>query len=275
MALELPEILNITSQMKKELIDKTICKIMIGDKCGSIIKQGMCNLDTRKDEIIGTPVKSVNSKGKWIFIEFKNSIYLLFGEIVGKILFCKKNDESKPYHLKFIFNDESIMILQSSLYAFALVLGKKEIDKHEYADNIGISPDDKDFTFEYFKGVLSANQNISVKSVLLKQDEISGLGNGYINDILYESFLHPKKKAGELKEKNIKELFDAVVRITDKSIKNKGANNEFDFYGMNGNYTRIMDNKATGKKCSRCNTLIVKENILGSSSYFCPKCQSL
>lgn len=79
MGLELPEIINLSKQMEITFKGKTISDIILGERCQSIIKQGMCNLNKRKDEVLNSPIKSIEPHGKWIFIEFENEIFLLLG----------------------------------------------------------------------------------------------------------------------------------------------------------------------------------------------------
>ncbi len=241
MALELPEIINITAQLKKELEGKSIREITLGAKCESIIRQGMCNLDARKDQIINTQVKSVTSRGKWIFIEFGNEKFLLFGEVVGKLMLFDKNDYPGNFHVKFVFDDDSVLIFMSTLYAFVEIFDMDEITAHKYAGNIGISPGNKKFTYGLFCKVLSNNQNDSLKAMLVKQGEMSGLGNGYINDILYDSSLHPKRKVNTLSENERKRLYDSITGVIKDAIAKKGCMAECDIYGSNGGYERKMD----------------------------------
>ncbi|MDY6964727.1 MAG: zinc finger domain-containing protein [Halobacteriota archaeon] len=107
------------------------------------------------------------------------------------------------------------------------------------------------------------------------QSEISGLGDAYINDILYEAKIHPKKKVSELKDDEKKDLYDATIKIIKSAIKGAGSSDEYDLFGKPGNYKRIMDKDSVGTKCKRCVAEIVKTNVLGSSAYTCPNCQKI
>ncbi|MDY6964726.1 MAG: DNA-formamidopyrimidine glycosylase family protein [Halobacteriota archaeon] len=151
MGLELPEIQNLAEQMKPTLKGKTITEITISDRSASLIKQGMCNLDERKDEIIASKIKGVNTKGKWIFLEFDNGKLLLLGEIIGKFLYQEDPSEiPEKYHLLFDFDDGTSLTFQSSLYAFLEVAEKDELSIHRYAGNLGPSPVDNEFTYPFF-----------------------------------------------------------------------------------------------------------------------------
>lgn len=276
MGLELPEILNISKQLNSTVIGKTVNNVSLGSRCAGIIKLGMCNLDKRKDEIVNGTVNSVQAKGKWIFLEFSNDRVLLLGELIGKLLYHRNDSElPKNYHVLFEFDDNTSLSFQSSLYGFLEIVDPEQLKSHKYAGNIGISPDDKNFTWIYFTEVLSRNENKPVKALLGLQSDISGLGNVYINDILYEAKLHPKKKAANLADNEKKQVYKTIVDITKSAIELKGSTQELDLFGQPGKYIRIMDKDSTNKECKRCGTRIIKMNILGSSSYFCPYCQKI
>ena len=276
MGLELPEILNISKQLDSTVKDKTINNVGLGSRCSGLIKLGMCNLDKRKDEIVNATINSVQTKGKWIFLEFNNDRFLMLGELIGKLLYHRNDSElPKNYHVLFEFDDNTSLSFQSSLYGFLEIVTPEQLKMHKYAGNIGISPDDKNFTWLYFTDVLSGKENRPVKSLLGLQSDISGLGNVYINDILYEAKLHPKKKAAELADYEKKKVYKTITDIINSAIELKGSTQEVDLFGQPGKYIRIMDKESTNKECKRCGTRIIKMNILGSSSYLCPNCKKI
>ena len=272
MGLEIPEILTISEQMKENLLDKEITNIILTKHSESTIKQGMSNLDNRNKDILNSKIKRITSKGKWIFLEFKNGSILMFGEIIGKFLYIKKDLPLPPkYHVSFQFDDGSIVTLNLFLYAFIVVATLEEKKVHRYAGNIGISPNESEFTLDYFLHVLSNNENKSIKAALNLQEEMSGLGNAYINDILYMAKIHPKRKVSDLKEIERNNLYDSIIKTINSAIELGGSSDEYDLYGNLGKYVRLMGKNTN--ECKLCGNKILKENILGSSSYFCPVCQ--
>jgi formamidopyrimidine-DNA glycosylase len=198
----------------------------------------------------------------------------MFGEIIGKFSYMKKGESSpSKYHFSFQFDDGSIMTFQSSLYAFLTVATRDEIKLHRYAGNIGPSPNESNFSLDYFLQVLSNNEKKPIKSVLNLQGEISGLGNAYINDILFEANIHPKIKVSDLNENEKNTLYDSIIKIIKSAIELGGSSDELDLYGNFGKYIRVMTKNSS--ECNKCGNKILKENIFGSSSYYCPQCQKL
>jgi formamidopyrimidine-DNA glycosylase len=276
LGLELPEIINLHHQMEEKIKGKLITEIILGDRCKSLIKQGMCNLNTRKGEILNSPIKSIKSSGKWIFIEFENEKYLLLGEIIGKFQYQSENKEiPSNYHVLFEFDDDTILTFQSSLYAFLQVADKEQLKNHKYAGSLGPTPLDKQFTYSYFADVLSKNKNKGIKGLLNLQSDISGLGNAYINDILNEAKIHPKSKVKTLNDAKKKKLYNVIIRTMKSAVEDSGSSKEYDLFGKPGGYLRITDQRSKDKNCPRCGSNMEKINVLGSSSYVCQHCQKI
>lgn len=272
MGFELPEILKVSKQMEEELVGKKIIDITLTENFKLIFKQGMSNLDKRQNDILNTSINKITPKGKWIFLEFENNNILMLGEIIGKFLYIKKGGSFPPkYHISFQFEDSTNMTFQSSLYAFLTVATREEKKMHKYAGNIGPSPNEPSFSLDYYLQILANNQKKPIKSPLNLQGEISGLGNAYINDILFEANIHPKRKVSNLEENEKKRLYDAIIKVVTSAIELGGSINEFDIYGNPGKYIRTMSKN--NNECKKCGARIIKENILGSSSYYCPQCQ--
>lgn len=276
MGLELPEIINLSRQMYEILRNKVITEIILDGRSKSLIKQGMCNLDKRGDKILNSPIKSVESWGKWIFMGFENEKFLVLGEIIGKFHYFEDGkDFPDNYQVLFKFKDGSLLSFQSSLYSFLLATDKKGIDDHKYAGNIGPSPFENEFTYTYFMELLSKYENRAIKGVLNLQSEMSGLGNAYINDILYRAEIHPKSKISSLDDSRRKILFETIVETMNSATKLGGSVKEYDLFGEKGGYTRLADLPVKDLKCQRCGSKIEKMNVSGSASYVCPECQKL
>jgi formamidopyrimidine-DNA glycosylase len=276
MGFELPEILTISKQMDSAVKGKILENVLLGSRCSGLIKLGMCNLAKRKNDIVNAAIHLITGKGKWIFLEFDNGRLLMLGELIGKLLYHKSSSEvPQIYHVLFEFNDGTSLTFLPSLYGFLEVTDGDQLGKHKYAGNIGISPDNMEFTYKYFRDVLHSNESKPLKAVLGLQSQVSGLGNAYINDILYESMIHPKRKAGELSDNEKVRIYKTTVAIVSSAIELNGCAQELDLFGNPGRYIRIMDKESVNKECKRCGTRIVKMNILGSSSYICPECQKI
>jgi len=274
MGYELPEIMKLTGQMQEALTGKKIASVVLGPRCNSLIKQGMCNLDQRKGEVFGSQILSIGGKGKWIYWQLSGGLCVIFGEMIGRFEYAQNHAGIQPdYHFAFVFQEGPALGFYSSLYAFAQIVNEEEMRTHKYAGRLGISPLDNAFTPTFLDGMLGRYANKPIKALLNMQDELAGLGNVYINDILFQAWLHPLKKAAALGAKEKDMLYQSIRQVTQQAIELGGSADEVDLYGESGQYVRLMSKNADGKPCPRCNAPIVKSNVLGSASYFCPKCQ--
>lgn len=275
--LELPEILNLAKQMDQELRGKVIASAHLSDDCASLLKMGFISPPPRELEanLTNKTIDSVVGKGKWLYIRFESRKYLLLGEIGGKILHHQAEDlPPKKYHLKLDFADGSFLTVQISFYGFMKAVKEEELEAHRYPGKLGLSPvDDKEFTFQTFNDILDEESKKIVKYVLLDQRKIAGIGNGYLQDILFKAKIHPKRKASDISENERIHLYRSIRETLKEAIRLGGSESSYDLHGSPGGYKRVLGEHMKGKPCPRCGTTIEKLNVLGSSSYICPSCQ--
>lgn len=122
---------------------------------------------------------------------------------------------------------------------------------------------------------MGSTDKLSVKAFLATEQRIPGLGNGVLQDILYNARLHPKRKMKDLHKEEIDKLFHAIKTTLLKMIEQGGRDTETDLFGNKGGYITKMSKNTVDKPCPSCNEPIQKENYLGGSIYFCSQCQKL
>lgn len=132
-----------------------------------------------------------------------------------------------------------------------------------------------DFTLDYFLSLVNREEpgSKSLKAFLATGQTIPGLGNGVLQDILFQAKMHPKKKASSLSGKQKEELYYAVKATLQEIYDRQGRNTETDLKGKKGNYIPVLCKDTAGKSCPRCGGIICKESYLGGSIYFCNQCQ--
>lgn len=139
------------------------------------------------------------------------------------------------------------------------------------------SPLSSGFDRAYFDGLLSPPEvrKLSAKAALATEQRIPGLGNGVLQDILYNARIHPKRKIGTLDSEAMDDLFHAVQATLAEMIAKGGRDTERDLYGRPGGYRTKASKHTEGKLCPLCGGTIRKENYLGGSVYYCGGCQKL
>ncbi|MEM3648190.1 MAG: zinc finger domain-containing protein [Thermoproteota archaeon] len=125
----------------------------------------------------------------------------------------------------------------------------------------------------YFNSLFKEDTGkLSLKAFLATEQRIPGLGNGVLQDILFNARMHPKK-VYTLTEKNLEKLFNSIKRTLAKMAAGGGRDTETDLYGRPGGYRTMLSGNTVGKPCLVCGETIVKEAYLGGSVYYCPRCQ--
>ena len=151
-----------------------------------------------------------------------------------------------------------------------------KVGEHKLAGKLGISPLDKQFMLDYFKKMLKGKKG-NIKAFLLDQKNIAGIGNVYIQDILFNAKIHPKRPISSLTDKGIEALYKSIKLVINDSIELGGLAYEKDFYGNKGGYGMGHFKIAykPGKPCPKCKTIIQKIKTGSTSSFVCPNCQPL
>jgi formamidopyrimidine-DNA glycosylase len=137
------------------------------------------------------------------------------------------------------------------------------------------SPLTEAFTLDYFKAMAmdAKARTMSAKAFLATEQRIPGLGNGVLQDILFNSELNPKRKIETLSDSELEKLYRCVRHTLADMAGKGGRDTENDLYGLPGGYASVLSRNTVGTACPRCGGTIVKEAYMGGSVYYCPGCQ--
>lgn len=183
------------------------------------------------------------------------------------------------HQLLIAFEDESCLVASVRMYGGLMCYDKGAADS-QLSDYYRIARNkpqvmSDEFTKEYFLSLINADsaQKKSAKAFLATEQSIPGLGNGVLQDILYHTHIHPKKKIAELTDKEREKLFYQIKETMNDIYLQGGRSTETDLLGENGKYVACLSKDTAGMACPRCGEIIVKENYLGGSIYYCRGCQ--
>ncbi len=172
------------------------------------------------------------------------------------------------------------MLGLSDLRRFAkiLLIDSDKVNELEEIRGLGPEPLEKDFTFGVFKQIISKKRG-KIKSVLMDQSTIAGIGNIYSDEILWYAKIHPLRLTEKLSDLDLKEIYRSIKKVLPLAIEAKG-DSVSDFrrlLGELGNYQyQQKAYQMTGKKCPRNDGGVIKRiKIGGRSAHFCPVCQRL
>jgi formamidopyrimidine-DNA glycosylase len=274
--IELPEAINLAGQINETIYGKRIVSVVAGH---TPHKLAWYYGDRQKYSqlLVGRIIGKATAFGGLVEIKAENANILL-GEGVG-IRFHARN-ESRPAKHQFLieFEDQSALSASVQMYGGMGSFVDGELDNPYYkVAKEKPSPLSPGFDRAYFEGILSAQgaERVSLKALLATEQRIPGLGNGVLQDILFNAKMHPKKKVSTLSEKDKEGLFDSLKDTLSAMVSKGGRDTELDIFGHPGNYGTILSKNTLNKPCIVCGTMIKKEAYMGGSVYFCEKCQTL
>ncbi len=277
---ELPEVETIRKELLSYLKDKKVIKIVVKDK--SLIVGDV-------NKLINSKVKDVKRLGKGLVIEFDNGYSLAAHiKLTGQFIYRGKENKDKEIDKKlvgplpskftrliFYFDDNSVLYFNDiRKFAWMKIVRTDNLDSIPFFSQLGPEPF-KNLTFDYFKKIIR-NSNSAIKSLLMNQKKIAGIGNIYANDALFLAKILPQRKAKTLSDSEIEALYKAIHKVLKRGLEDGGAT-EMNYVtpdGQPGNYQKhFLVYGKEGKPCPVCGTPIQKIKVGGRGTYFCPKCQ--
>ncbi len=275
--LEAPEALYLSRQLEQLLKGKQITEVLAGYTPHKFVfwygtpeefVSRLCGNSVTSVRPQGGMVELTAGRSKLVFTDGVNLSYIEpGGKLPGK------------YQLLVGFRDQSCLVASVRMYGgiFAIRDNMFDASISEYYRSAVSKPQvmSADFTEAYFLELINAEavQKKSAKAFLATGQTIPGLGNGVLQDILYEAGIHPKTKIHLLSSVKRKELYFYVTTTLRRIAENGGRNSETDLFGVPGNYIPYLSKDTAGKECGRCGSIIRKESYLGGSIYYCPGCQ--
>lgn len=265
---EAPEIEILRVELKKEIVGQRINEIYTGPP--SLFFPSSTFF---KEYLPGKFIRNVRRYGKLLIIILDDiySLFIHFG--MGGILLYVSEGERKSYDFFISFSNKNAVLIKNLKYGKITLSKSDEILKNLGPDVI----DDKNFTINYFERILH-NKNKYIKSILLDQEIIAGIGNTYTDEILYRAKIHPKRKSKDLRKDEIERLYLTIKDVMKQAI-NLGGNSYEDFVDIYGRRGKVLEelvivHHREGRECPLCKSKIEKIKIGGRDTYFCPICQT-
>jgi formamidopyrimidine-DNA glycosylase len=148
------------------------------------------------------------------------------------------------------------------------------VDHHsEVTGKLGPEPLDDEFRPEDLSALL-AKRTRNLKSFLMDQHLIAGIGNIYVSEILFEARLHPDRAGGSLSEGEVEALWRAVRKVLGEAVESSGTSIDYAYEG-GGYQDRLQIYGKGGEPCPRCSTGIQRVVHNARSTYLCPGCQTV
>lgn len=266
---ELPEIETIKRSLFKEVVGKVIDKVEIF--LPKLIKEP--KVERFQEEICNLEVLDLKRRGKYLVFVLSNRYFLVFHlGMSGQLIFKPAGDLYLLHnHLRINFqNDGTLFYNDIRQFGKIYLLKDKNI---ENLFNLGVEPLEESFT-PFLLRELIGSRKISIKSFLLNQEYIAGIGNIYACEILFKAGIYPFRKCNTLNLREIERIANAIKEILEEAISLKGTSIQ-DYVNGKGEKGLFQEflKVYQKEKCSYCQATISRIKSNGRTTYFCRECQ--
>ncbi len=226
--------------------------------------------------LAGRQVKSTKGHGMFVDICCDENISFSIGEGTNMRYYLSSEQHPDKYQLLIVFDDDSFVTCNVAMYGGIWVYKGIFDDRYHQLSLDSISPLDDNFDETFFDSIFTNSpKDISAKALLATEQRIPGVGNGVLQDILFNAGIHPKRKKSTLTDSKKAELFNSLKSTLKSMTEMGGRDTEKDFFGKDGGYKTLLSKNTVKRPCANCGDLIAKEAYLGGAIYFCPTCQKL
>ncbi len=270
---ELPEVETIVRDLRPLLVGRTITAVERDEE------------ELRKPwkpewehDLIARKFKALNRRGKWILCEMTRKAILVFHMgMTGQLTVHPQTEERRDHtHLILSLRPGQCELRFRDTRRFgSATLYKNDTYLQSFFESIRLGPEPFELDPERFQTSL-AQTTRCIKAVLLDQQTVAGLGNIYVDEILFEAQIHPSRISGDLTASEVKRIRESIPRVLTEAIEHRGSSirNFIGGSGLQGGYqNEFLAYGRGGLPCSRCDSTMKQMQISGRTSCFCPVCQ--
>jgi len=269
---ELPEVETIRRQLEPELVGRRIESVEVLDER---LTRPVSPREVERASA-GRRIEAAERRGKYLMLRLDGGRSLVMHlRMTGNLLLGDTRDDIR--YLRAVFHLEdgtSLLFTDARRFGTAVVLDDDDLEEY-MAPRAGIEPLSERLTAEEI-GALAEGRRAPLKSFLLVQSGIAGIGNIYADEALWRAELHPLSPAGSTRPEHWERLRQGIVDTLEAGLANGGASID-DYRDARGEEGTMQEeflvHTREGLPCLRCGTEIRRIVIGGRSTYFCPGCQ--
>ena len=270
---ELPEVTVISEDVAALAVGREVLR-------AAVFRPDVTNVEPEEfgRRLVGRTLRATGRRGKIIVLGFGEIVGLVHLVISGRVLRLPEwtePDRMNTAILEFEGEGEPLVLAFTRLWLGYFDLYEPgEEERHPLISRLGPDPLSEDFTVQYLASAFS--RKASVKALLLDQSVVAGLGNIYMDEILFSARVHPARKASTLSRDEIQNIHAATRDILRRAIEMRGTtfDSYHDAFGETGKFQhQLQVFVRTGEPCPRCGTKIVKSRVAGRGTHTCPACQ--
>ncbi|GAB4075007.1 DNA-formamidopyrimidine glycosylase [Barrientosiimonas marina] len=271
---ELPEVETIKENLKRFVINQTIISATVF--WPNIIKRPE-DVSEFKHLIAGQTIQDIRRKGKFLLFELDDLVLVSHLRMEGKYkVHLSEEPIDKHTHVLFRFeNGEELRYRDVRKFGTMHVFAKGDELNHKPLNQLGPDPFDDAFTIVYLYQKLAKTDRV-IKSVLLDQTVVAGLGNIYVDETLFKAAVHPLRKASTLTKHEAEAIWEAAIDTLQEAVTLGGTTirSYVNSQGAMGMFQqRLLVYGQVDEPCQRCGEPIVKMSVGGRGTHVCIACQ--
>ncbi len=272
---ELPENQRLRRQIEEILVGKTITGVFNATKPHKFLFWFGDPLSYNK-LLTGRRIESSESYGMFVDlltdehtkISVGDGTNLRYGTITKKV--------PDSYQLLLTLDDNSYLVFSAGMFGFIAAYDGIYDEMYYQKSRNSISPLTDDFDERYFDELFAKSKStLSAKLFLATEQRIPGIGNGVLQDILFNAGVNPKRQLKSLSDAEKSAMFRSVKTTLKEMTAGGGRDTETDLFGNKGGYKTILSKNTVNTPCPVCGNIIVKEAFSGGAIYYCPSCQKM
>ena len=271
---ELPEVETIKNDLRALVIGRKITDVEVLDpQIGHHI-----DLSRFIPGLVGKEIVGVDRRAKYLLIRLSSGDTLMVQLAVTGQLLLVKPEEPRRKSTRIVFhldNGQELRLNDASRLALVHLLSEEEVAQILDRGKLGPEAISPDLTLESFREMLHRKRTV-IKSLLLDQSFVSGLGNIYADEVLFAARIAPTRRASDLDPEEAKHLYEAMRKILREAIALRGTTVRAyrDVLGRKGNYqTKLKVFRKAGEPCEGCPGKVVETRIGQRDTFYCPSCQ--
>ena len=268
---ELPEVETVVNTLKTLILNKEFQQVNV--YWNNIIATP--TVAQFKKDLIGQKIVDIKRRGKYIIFVLSSKTLVSHLRMEGKyFVYLDKTKKDKHSHVIFEFKDGGQLHYNDTRKFGKMYLYDKS-EALKILENIGLEPWDYKLTSTYLK-TRAKNRRVSIKQFLLDQSIIAGIGNIYVNEILFLAKLHPETVVNTISLQKFDDIIEYTQAVLYEAIKQGGTTirSYTSSLGVSGLFQQSLHvHNLEGKKCKVCNEEIIKITVAQRGTYLCPKCQ--
>lgn len=275
---ELPEVETIRRELEREVVGRKIKSVDVNG-LRSIRRHGRKKKDF-VDRLVGSKIKTVGRKGKYILVGLDTGdVLVIHLGMSGQLRKAAAKDETaKHTHVVIAFTQGGeVRFIDPRTFGELFVTAAEDLGAVEELAELGTDPVEEPISWQVFGRMLHTHR-MKLKSFLMDQKILAGIGNIYSDEILFQSGLRYDRMSDTLSTMEIRRLYRAVVETLHDAVKYGGSTLDdggyVDLFGKSGEFQSHHEVYNRWKApCRRCRSPINKTKFQGRTSYFCGQCQ--